>query len=493
MKPLAETLEALERALGETVASAFDADDVRGLPDDQLLGVMAVAARIARRAEAILVEVTGQIQDRSDSGIRDSRLTTRMGCRSVSELVQRATLASRQTVSGYERAARGIREDVAIASGEKLPAQYPSVRAAMIDGAMGVDGLVAVIGPLSRLAGDAGRAAHLAADEELSACARGEGVDSSPPACADDLRALAHVWAVYFDQDGAEPRGSNAMRKRGLTLGVVRDGVVPVRGQLLPEIAAQLQRIFDALLNPKLDGPRFTDTERLTRIRGRAPYGDGVSEPGGGDDGSQGTPLDQADTRTTAQKQHDALATALSVAARSGELPTVGGAAPTLVVAVRAEDLASGRGYAHAEGADEPIAIGLARHSACDGVVQRVVSDQSGRIIGIHTRDRVFNHHQRKAVALRDGGCIIPGCRIPAGWCEIHHVTEHARGGPTHTDNGVLLCWHHHRTLDTSGWAIRMNLGTPEVRGPAWWDPVQRWRPATTSRIRMLDRVIRRR
>ena len=492
MKPLAETLESLDRALGEVVASAFASDAIRTLSDDELLTATAIAARIARRAEAILVEATGQIQDRSDSGIRDTRLTTRMGCRSVSELVQRATLASRLTVSGYERAARGIREDIAISSGEKLPAQYPSLREAMIDGAVGVDGLVAVIAPLSQLAGDAGRGAHLAADEELSACARGEGVDAAPPACAEDLRALAHVWAVYLDQDGAEPREAVAMRKRGVTLGVARDGVVPVRGQLLPEVAAQLQRIFDALLNPKLDGPRFIDTDRPARGSSLAPHRDGPGELGGGDDGAHGAARDQADMRTSAQKQHDALATALIVAARSGELPTIGGAAPTLVVAVRAEDLASGRGYAHAEGADEPISIAVARHTGCEGVVQRVVSDRSGRIIGIHTFDRVFNHHQRKAVTLRDGGCIIPGCRVPAGWCEIHHVTEHARGGPTHTDNGVLLCWHHHRTLDTSGWAIRMNLGIPEVRGPAWWDPHRRWRPTTTSRTRMLDRVIRR-
>ena len=157
MQPLADTLDALERALGETVAGAFDTDHAGGLPDDELLTVIAIAARIVRRAEALVIEATGQVQERSDAGARDGRLTTRMGCRSVSELVQRATLASRHTVGGYERAARGIREDIAISSGEKLPAHYPRLREAMIDGAVGVDGLVAVIVPLSQLAGDAGR------------------------------------------------------------------------------------------------------------------------------------------------------------------------------------------------------------------------------------------------------------------------------------------------------------------------------------------------
>ncbi|EIC08696.1 HNH nuclease, partial [Microbacterium laevaniformans OR221] len=78
-------------------------------------------------------------------------------------------------------------------------------------------------------------------------------------------------------------------------------------------------------------------------------------------------------------------------------------------------------------------------HVACAGAIQRVVTGSDGRIVAIGTEERVFNRYQRRAIALRDGGCVIPGCGVPAGWCEIHHVTEHARGGPTHTDNGVLL------------------------------------------------------
>ncbi|MGO8609205.1 HNH endonuclease signature motif containing protein, partial [Rhizobium johnstonii] len=88
---------------------------------------------------------------------------------------------------------------------------------------------------------------------------------------------------------------------------------------------------------------------------------------------------------------------------------------------------------------------------------------------------------QRRAIALRDGGCIIPGCGTPAAWTEIHHVTEYAKGGPTHTDNGVLLCWYHHRFLDRIGWKIRMNHGVPEVMAPGWFDASLRWRAVTTS------------
>ncbi|WP_341810217.1 HNH endonuclease signature motif containing protein [Labedella phragmitis] len=61
----------------------------------------------------------------------------------------------------------------------------------------------------------------------------------------------------------------------------------------------------------------------------------------------------------------------------------------------------------------------------------------------------------------------MPGCSIPAGWCEVHHVTPHRHGGRTHVDNGVLLCWGHHQKIDSGPWRISMPNGIPHVRGPA--------------------------
>jgi hypothetical protein len=265
----------------------------------------------------------------------------------------------------------------------------------------------------------------------------------------------------------------------------------------LPETAGQLQRIWDAYLNPKVDGPPVPGVQFM-------PSGDDGDAQGGRDarggrdvrdardvrdvqemqdradrDGGvlpSGDPGGQVDPRTRAQKQHDAFTAMLGIAARHDETPRLGGAAPTLIVSVTADDYATGRGWAHIDGTDTPTTIAAARHTACGGSIQRVLFDPEGRIIGLGNTDRIFTTPQRRAIALRDQECLIPGCHVPAAWCEIHHVQEHSRGGPTHTDNGVTLCWHHHRTLDTSGWEIRMDNGTPTVRGPAWWDPHRRWR-----------------
>jgi len=49
------------------------------------------------------------------------------------------------------------------------------------------------------------------------------------------------------------------------------------------------------------------------------------------------------------------------------------------------------------------------------------------------------------------------------------------------------LCWFHHRTIDTSGWGIRILHGVPHIRPPAWLDPSGRWRPTTRSPTRLAD------
>lgn len=475
---LAHALTKLGDELVRKAGEVFASGQLTDVGDVELLEVMAAAARVVRGAEAILVETTAQVTDRSDHpGVAD-RMTTRFGCGSVAELVQRVTRVSKRSASDLILAGRVVLRPIAPSSGEVLPAELPCMREALAAGEVGVDGLLAVAQPLRRCT--TGQAAILAADIELAAAARGEATDAAPPACADDLRAYATVWAMYLDPDGAEPREAQAMRKRGVTLGVCRDGIVPLRGGLLPEVAAQFQLLIDSVLNPRVaelaapGGPEFRET----------------CQPD--DDDRDGPSEAVADSRTRGQKQHDVLATILNVAAASGGMPQLGGAAPTLVVSVREEDLESGRGFGHIEGCDEPVSLSIARHIACSGAVQRVFLNPDGRILRMEVHDRVFNRHQRRAITLRDGSCVIPGCRVPAAWCEIHHAEEHARGGATHTDNGVLLCWFHHRTLDSSGWQIRMNQGVPEVRGPYWWDAHLRWRPVTKSPTRLRERVARR-
>jgi hypothetical protein len=466
MEALIDTLRGVIDRTRDGVAEGLADGAIGGASESELLDLMVLVGELGRLHDAILIESIGEVARRSETPERDLRLTTRMGCHDVGELVQRLTRMAPASASRLQRAARAVAIPQSIL-GESLPPVLPAMRAALMDGEVGLDGLLAVAGPLAGLGDRVGRHLVLTADAVLAAEARGDGPDGAPTACAGVLRVQAQVWATVLDQDGAEPREAKALRLRSMTLGRPReDSLVPFAGLALPEVAAQIQRIFDATCSPRVDSDGSVQFRPSEQIEPTAP-----------------------ETRTRAQQQHDALATALFVAASSELLPTIGGAAPTLVVSARAEDVLNGIGWASLEGCDEPVSIRAALHVACAGVVQRVWFDDNGRIKWLGTEDRVFNRRQRRAISLRDGGCIIPGCNVPPGWCEIHHVVDYAKGGPTHTDNGVMLCWFHHRYLDQHGWEIRMNRGVPEVRAPFWIDPGREWRAVTRSRPRLQELV----
>ena len=235
----------LEEVIGqcrERVGEALGDNAMLRASDDQIVRALALAAELQRLTDAVMVEAVGEVTRRSQQRERELRMTSRYGCHDVSELVQRATLCGHETASRLQRAARATALRVAL-DGSPLPGTLPAMRAALIDGAVGIDGIVAVAGPLTAMGSHVSRDAVLTADAELAAQARGEGADAAPPPSADVLRVQAHVWAVYLDQDGAEPQEERALRVRGVTLGRARDGVVPISGNLMVEVAAQLDRI----------------------------------------------------------------------------------------------------------------------------------------------------------------------------------------------------------------------------------------------------------
>lgn len=464
MNSLTHPVEDLRQRAARVVYEAATSGVLQAVSEAELASTLGDLAAAQRLIEAAMIEAVGEVMRRSESTVVADRMTSHLGCRNVGELVERVTRVAGATASRLQKAAKAVRPTVSDTTGELLDGELPELRDAMIDGVVGTDGVLAIATPLLATGGRVEPDVRRDATRVIVAEARGEGPDDAPPLSAELLRVQASAWAAALDQDGAEPRERESARKRYLRLGAETQYGFPVSGMLTPAVGAALMQIHNAQHSPRT--VEFTP------------------------EGAEG-PDPVRDDRTYGQKLHDSLASALNVAAASGGLPTIGGTAPTLVVSVTEEDLTSGRGHAHVQGCEQPVSIAEALHVACSGVIQRVVSGRDGRILRIGTEERVFNRHQRRAIALRDGGCIIPGCSVPAAWTEIHHVTEYAKGGPTHTDNGVLLCWYHHRYLDMIGWKIRMNAGVPEVQAPYWLDRSMRWRVATTSPTRLRTAVMR--
>ena len=87
--------------------------------------------------------------------------------------------------------------------------------------------------------------------------------------------------------------------------------------ELMPEISGKLETALAAVVSPKTSPVFLSDDEAL----------------------EQGA----HDERTSPQKRHDAFASLIDAAARSAEVASMGGAAPTVLVWVDASALIAGR------------------------------------------------------------------------------------------------------------------------------------------------------
>ena len=125
---------------------------------------------------------------------------------------------------------------------------------------------------------------------------------------------------------------------------------------------------------------------------------------------------------------------------------------------------------------------------ACDAGHRKVVLGNSGEILYVGRLQRLFTAAQRRALAVRDGGCVWLNCAAPPGWCHAHHVEEYnsnGKHGLTDIDNGVLLCPAHHHMLHNSSFTVKMVDGKPWLLAPTWIDPGQTWRPLGRARVTM--------
>ena len=220
-------------------------------------------------------------------------------------------------------------------------------------------------------------------------------------------------------------------------------------------------------------------------------------------------PANADDARSGGQRRADALCELARRALEGGRLPHTGGVRPQLLVLV---DLDSLQGQVGLGGDTDtgPLAPEACRRLACDGTLTRgLVSrhptnhhsheipadhevpsghDPRGRHPGHDNLDddrglraslrtatallppvlggtptqplelgrtsRAVSPTQRNALAVRDRGCVFPGCERPLAWCEAHHLRHWLHGGPTDLANLALVCRAHHRAVHEGGWRL---------------------------------------
>ena len=117
----------------------------------------------------------------------------------------------------------------------------------------------------------------------------------------------------------------------------------------------------------------------------------------------------------------------------------------------------------------------LLGYLSCTATLTRVLVDGNGAPLDVGRAHRLATPAQRKALTVRDGGCVVPGCACPADGADVHHVIAWSAGGATDLDNLLMLCARHHQMVHMGILQVKVEDGRAWVRLPEWMDPTRPW------------------
>ncbi|WP_162197255.1 HNH endonuclease signature motif containing protein [Demequina pelophila] len=246
----------------------------------------------------------------------------------------------------------------------------------------------------------------------------------------------ACLWEeAHGDPEGWKQKEARQRKERYLSIQADRDGMVQVRGQLDPASAAPFIAYLDAARRQAFQQARRAG---------------------------------ENEERTAGQLNVDALAV---LASHATGCEAGGGVRATVTVTMTLDQLTGGGGLASCDQAGGPVSAGLARRLAADAQVIPVVLGTRSEVLDVGAAARFFTHAQRRALAVRDGGCAW--CHAAPSWCEAHHILPVSAGGPTDLSNGVLLCRSCHMRLHDTDWTIEVHDNTVWFRPPGSHDPAR--------------------
>jgi hypothetical protein len=467
MDPI-ERITAAVRQVGAQLAAVADSS-LAPANDEQLCALTVAVEEAGRLLDSMRVSTAGEIDDRSRYGLGSDGLAFRFGHRRGAQLVEQLTRVSPGEASRRVRVGRAIRPNTTL-DGSVLPADYPLLSTAMAAGSVGIDAAAVII----RCLDDARRTAT--DDQVLTA--ETALVETAAVARADEVGVQARAWREALDPDGAEPRDERLFRKRAFHLGAERGGLVPFSGQLEPLGAALLKSAFAEADNSRAV-PRF-----LSEADERAGATFVATETGE-------TTITLIDRRSREQRHYDVFTGLLRAGTRStGTVPGEMKSTAVVTAVITLDDLRAKTGVGWIEGIDEPVSASTVQRLVCEAGYAPLLLGDNGEVLAYGRTRRLFSDAQKRAMAVRDGGCV--NCGAPPGECEGHHVLEWgADDGPTDIENGVLLCSACHHMIHINDFTLRMIGGMPHILAPPWLDPSQTWRPLGNPRLAMITALRR--
>ncbi|CAN5250552.1 HNH endonuclease signature motif containing protein [soil metagenome] len=401
-------------------------EEYAAMRDADLVAVTGVVAEISRLAGAHGALAAGQISHRSRPELGLQGLAQVRGARTVEELLTTTMHVSGRDAAAVVRVGRLSREG----------GPFEPVTSGLIDGSVSVQAADAIRSGLGSASGvDEG----VFADAVRGLCDAAELLDP------DRLRKRARELRDELDEAGIADRENALRARRSLRRIDLRDGMKRIVWDYDPESAGVIDEVYDRATSPRRGGPRFVDADQLERAAAI-----------------------ERDLRTTDQIASDTFTELLRQSASVNPAVLVGKGTPAVRVIVAVESLEAGHGHGVIEGSGESLSSSTVDRLACANGTRRVLVDSLGQILDLGREQRLYSANQRLALAVRDGGCLWPGCDRPPSWTEAHHIDHWARdGGRTDLDRGVLLCRHHHLRLHNEGWQIARRAGRYLLEPPA--------------------------
>jgi hypothetical protein len=407
-----------------------------------------------RIGESVRIAATGAVAARSARDAGQSGLAQKRGHRSAVSLIQDLTGSSRADATKQvrlgEALAAGLSEREAghtadsPETAESTAATERPWHAVLGDALMTGSLTSAQHDAIYRGLGDPPVAGAESADAGVDLAAQiatawqtaaTQLIDEARLRTVEELASAARTIRDLLDPVGAEQRFDARFEGRSFRTWTDREGTRHGSFAFDDEGAAWVDAIIATALRPRRGGPRFVDPDDKQRAD------DLVDDP-----------------RSNDQLAYDLMLDVLRAGALADAETVFGTRQPGVrvvtTVAARADAVAGRPAVALLEDSDTSVPGWLIATHGCDAGTMQVIHDEHGNPLDLGREARLYSGKQRIALAIRDGGCRIPGCDRPASYCEAHHIDPYSEGGGTDIDRGILLCRFHHMNLHHHGWRI---------------------------------------
>lgn len=330
----------------------------------------------------------------------------------------------------YTEARRRIRDAQQLSprltlTGQQLPPELPATAVAWRDGALDAEHLRVI----QTFVHDLPRETPVAVAEHAERRLAGHAADLRP----DQLRKAANRAAVLINPDGRFSDADRA-RQRGFTWCPQRaDGMSLGKLVASPELRANLDTWFARFAAPGMCNPD-DKTPCVT--------GDPAEELAGGD------------TRSHAQRQHDALNALVRGQLGDPNLGLHNGLPVAVIVSATLQELIAAAGHAVTGGGTLLPMRDLIRMASHAWHYLAIFDEHSERPLYLGRTRRIASPDQRIVLYAKDRGCTHPGCDVPGYWSEVHHIDDWAAGGNTDADRLTFACPANHKLLE-KGWRTR--------------------------------------